>query len=290
MTQIAIVGAGIAGLNAALTLQDAGLSCTLYEASNHVGGRMHSDTMTWGDGMVSDWCGEFIDAEHTTIYQLIKRFSLRTIDLSAGRTEQAQTTVYFSRRYYREEELSEGFRDLVPLVQRQLQDVGPLTTHTHFTAEGLRLDQLSVYEWIEQYVQGGHDTPVGRLLNASCTGFYGLNTYEQSALNLLYLFGSRDPAKGSVTARPMQASSKIVGGNAQLPQALARSLPQESIHLDHQLVAIERTHDTSLLLTFATAGETLEVHCDRAILALPFSVLRHVDYRLAGFDALKEGY
>src|SRR5713226_9321943 len=69
MAQIAIVGAGIAGLNAALTLQDAGLSCTIYEASNRIGGRMHSDAMTWADGMVSEWCGEFIDADHGTIHQ-----------------------------------------------------------------------------------------------------------------------------------------------------------------------------------------------------------------------------
>ena len=52
MTQIAVVGAGIAGLNAALTLQDAGLSCRIYEASDRIGGRMHSDTTTWVDGMV----------------------------------------------------------------------------------------------------------------------------------------------------------------------------------------------------------------------------------------------
>ncbi len=59
MPRIAIVGAGIAGLNAALTLQDVGLSCSIYEASNRIGGRMHSDTTTWADGMVSGWCGEF---------------------------------------------------------------------------------------------------------------------------------------------------------------------------------------------------------------------------------------
>ena len=40
MTQIAVVGAGIAGLNATLTLHDAGLSCTIYEASNRIGGQM----------------------------------------------------------------------------------------------------------------------------------------------------------------------------------------------------------------------------------------------------------
>ena len=53
MSQIAIVGAGIAGLTAALTLQDAGLACTIYEASNRIGSRIHSDALTWGDGMGS---------------------------------------------------------------------------------------------------------------------------------------------------------------------------------------------------------------------------------------------
>ena len=40
---IAIVGAGISGLTAALTLQDKGLAATVYEASPRIGGRMHSD-------------------------------------------------------------------------------------------------------------------------------------------------------------------------------------------------------------------------------------------------------
>jgi predicted NAD/FAD-binding protein len=63
-THIAIIGTGIAGLNGALTLQDAGLACGMYEASNRIGGRKHSDTTTWADGMVSKWCGEFIDSDH----------------------------------------------------------------------------------------------------------------------------------------------------------------------------------------------------------------------------------
>ena len=54
MPRIAIVGAGIAGLGAALTLQDAGLSCSIYEASHRIGGRIHSDALTWADGMVSE--------------------------------------------------------------------------------------------------------------------------------------------------------------------------------------------------------------------------------------------
>ena len=196
MTQIAIVGAGIAGLNAALTLQDAGLSCRIYEASDRIGGRMHSDTTTWVDGMVSEWCGEFIDADHETMHQLIKRFGLRTIDLGGGRTDQTRIVLYFRNRYYRAEELAGDFQALAPLLQQQAQEAGFPTTHARFTQEGFRLDHLSVYDWIEQYVEGGHNAPVGHLLDNACTGYFGLDTSEQSSLNLVYMFGSPVPFEG----------------------------------------------------------------------------------------------
>ena len=288
MPRIAIVGAGIAGLNAALTLQDADLSCSIYEASNRIGGRMHSDAITWADGMVSEWCGEFIDGDHETIHQLIKRFGLKTVDLGRGRADRAQSVMYFFNRFYGAEELAGDFQALAPLLQQQVQEAGFPTTHALFTETGFRLDHLSVYDWIEQYVEGGHDAPVGHLLDNACTGYFGLDTGEQSSLNLVYMFGSPDPSRGSTTPRPMQGSSKIVGGNEQLPLAIARSLPEGCIHLRHQLVALERKSDASLTLTFATAGGSSEVHCEYAILALPFSTLRRVDYRRAGFDPLKQ--
>jgi monoamine oxidase len=81
--------------------------------------------------------------------------------------------------------------------------------------------------------------------------------------------------------RPLQGSSKIAGGNEQLPLAIARSLPEDCIHLRHQLIALERNRDDSLILTFATAGGSSEVQCERAIRTLPFSTLRRVDYRRA---------
>lgn len=289
MNHIAIVGAGIAGLNAALTLQDAGLSCSIYEASNRIGGRMHSDATSWADGMVSEWCGEFIDADHDTLHQLIKRFGLSTVDLGGGRTAPSQSILYFHNGYYHAEKLAEDFEVLAPLLHQQCQEAGFPTTHAHFTPEGMRLDNMSVYEWIEQYVQGGHETAVGHLLANGCTGFYGLDTHEQSALNLVYLFGLPDTGRGSsITSGPLQVSRKIVGGNEQLPLALAHSLQQGSIYVNHQLVALERTSDAALTLTFATADGTIQVQCDHVILALPFSTLRHIDYERAGFDLLKQ--
>ncbi|HLG76158.1 MAG TPA: FAD-dependent oxidoreductase, partial [Ktedonobacteraceae bacterium] len=243
MPRIAIVGAGIAGLNAALTLQDAGLSGTIYEASDRIGGRIHSDSTTWADGMVSEWCGEFIDSNHETIYRLIKRFGLRTVALGGGETEQARSILYLLNRYQSAEVLAEDFEALAPLLHQQFQDAGFPTTYAHFTPEGKRLDHLSVYEWIEQYVQGGHEGLLGHLLENACTGLYGLNTREQSALNLVYLFGSPDSVRSLIASGPMQSSCKIMGGNQQLPRVIADSLPSDSLRLSHQLVALERTPD-----------------------------------------------
>src|SRR5262249_6829561 len=55
--RIAIVGGGIAGLNGALTLLDAGYACTIYEASSRIGGRMHSDTTSMANGPATENCG-----------------------------------------------------------------------------------------------------------------------------------------------------------------------------------------------------------------------------------------
>ena len=287
MPEIAIVGAGIAGLSAALTLQDAGLSCTIYEASNRIGGRMHSDTTTWADGMVSEWCGEFIDSDHKMIQQLIRRLGLETTNLGQRRKDRTQSVMYLFNRYYGAEELARDFKALASILQPQVQEAGFPTTHTHFTETGYRLDHLSVYDWIEQYIEGGHNVPLGHLLDNACTGYFGLDTPMQSSLNLVYMFSSWTEEEEEDSGL-MQGSCKIVGGNEQLPRAMARGLPQESIHLNHQLVAIKRNSNDSITLSFTTANGFLEIHCEHAILALPFSTLRRVDYRQAGFDALKQ--
>ena len=57
--RIAIVGGGIAGLNAAYQLKKAGLRATVYEAKNRLGGRIFSTSHAVNRGLVVDCRGAF---------------------------------------------------------------------------------------------------------------------------------------------------------------------------------------------------------------------------------------
>jgi len=39
--------------------------------------------LTWAMVLSSEWCGEFIDADHETLWHLIKRFGLTTGQVAA---------------------------------------------------------------------------------------------------------------------------------------------------------------------------------------------------------------
>lgn len=60
MTDVAIVGGGIAGLAAARTLRNAGIRCTLFEATDTLGGRVNSErfddiTVDYGFQLLNSW-------------------------------------------------------------------------------------------------------------------------------------------------------------------------------------------------------------------------------------------
>src|SRR5712691_1332675 len=132
-SRIAIIGGGIAGLNAALTLQDAGIASTVYEASDRVGGRMHSDTTSWLNGQTSEHCGELIDTGHKTILGLANRFNLARADLLAAEPAHSTDTDYFFGRYYTQTQANADFNPVWNNVKKDLNAAGYPTLFNLFT-------------------------------------------------------------------------------------------------------------------------------------------------------------
>ncbi|HYD65737.1 NAD(P)/FAD-dependent oxidoreductase [Azospirillum sp.] len=71
--RILVIGAGISGLASARTLADAGASVTIFEAADHVGGRMISEEV---DGAPMDCGAQFLSAAYTTIPALMEAAGL----------------------------------------------------------------------------------------------------------------------------------------------------------------------------------------------------------------------
>lgn len=285
--RIAIVGAGIAGLTAALVLQDAGLVSTIYEASARLGGRIYSDANVWGKPLVIEWGGQFIDSDHGLILHLARRFNLSIVDLNANLPRDAQPTFYLSGRYYPFAELLEDFQPIREIIHEQLQAIGPtLPDYQQATIEGCRLDQLSLADWIARYIPGGRCARLGRLLDAAYTAQYGVNSEKQSALNLVTTLDVQ-AGNGRFGLGPSDERYGLASSAQQLPIAIAQSLPEQSIQFQHYLVSLHQ-EKKRVTLTFKTPQGFQEAVYDHVILTLPFSVLRRIDYQEAGFDVQKQ--
>ena len=243
--RIAIVGGGIAGLTCALHLADQGLASTVYEASGRIGGRMFSNTSGyWDDNQVSEWGGELIDRGHETIHGLADRFRLTLDNVRAAEPDDSVDTYYFLGKYYRTAQAEKDFKPVFELVTADEAAAPFPTTFNNSTAARRELDNMSVFDWIETRVEGGHDTPFGLLLDAAYAIEYGADTTEQSALNLVYLLAFQpDPEKFEIFGESDE-SFHIRGGNQQLPRAIARHLGMDTVvQRSMRLVSLRQTAD-----------------------------------------------
>ena len=287
--RIAIIGGGIAGLSAALALQDKGVYADVYESSSRPGGRMHSDwqefgTGFWDNGQQAELCGELIDTDHKTILQLAQRFGLGTVDMLQAQPNGTEDTYWIFGSDYPYAAASIDFKPVHNTLQGQIQQTSYPTLYNSFTPAGEMFDKMTLYDWITQFVPGGHSSRLGALLNAAYNEEYGAETTDQSALNLIYLLGYKaGPGTWSIYGASDERYH-IVGGNAKLPVAIANALPSGSVHLGYRMTSIATNDDGSIAVSFDNGTS---ITADHVVLCMSFSVLRKLNYKKAGFDPRK---
>lgn len=269
--KIVIVGAGMAGLNAAYQLQKLGLNVTIYEAANRTGGRMYTLQHIFGENITTDIGGEFVDATHLDIIDLVKEFNLELYDLRMETL--TKKTFYFKGQHYNEKELADA---LQPFAAKILKDILLLPEIKNFTTAS----SIEIYD--HQSV-AGYVTALGisgwlyNFLYIIFTSEFGLEAKEQSALNFLTMFVAPVNSENNYQLFGNEHEVfKIKGGSQHLTNTIALSL-KNNIFLQHKLVAID-SKNNSAILSFINNGKKVIVPADYVVMTLPFTILRNISF------------
>jgi len=258
-TEVAIVGAGLAGLSAALRLQEARVGFTLYEARPRAGGRTLTDRTTF-PGRWVDLGGELVDSWHSRVHRLCSMFGVELLD--RWRPGLTALTVVAGGRRYTLEDLKQVEETVSARLRERLGGFSkdPLLV-TAAAPHGLeRIDAMSAGELLRS-LDLGEWLP---LIERGFTSLYG---------------GEPDTASGLVLAADVlgvgpESDERYTyrGGASSLVERMVAALHREAIRYEAPLEALSRAPDGRYRLE--VGGQT--VTAGAVVLALPFSTLREV--------------
>lgn len=264
--RIAVIGAGIAGLNAAYRLQKAGITATVYEARNRPGGRMLSTTIN--HGLNIDLGAELINTDHRDMRALAKTFGIPLFDKlkDARRLPYPTEAYFFDGASISEAQLA---NDLAELAGQIGADAGLLDSDWDTYAPSF--DQLSVADYLDHHADKIPAPYIHALMENAMRTEFGVEAAESSALQLLFMLPMVDGQSVELLSYSDEAFA-VQGGSAAITNALAAALAG---HIQYGAVLKGIAHrDGRYGLDF---GEQGRAEADVVIVTLPFPALRRVN-------------
>ena len=150
--------------------------------------------------------------------KLAKRFDLPLDNLLAAQPHRSDDIYHFFGGYYAKSRADQDFLAVSDRIASDADAAGFPTTFDSNTPAGRALDRMSVHEYIERRIPGGHRSPLGALLDAAYVIEYGADSTEQSALNLIFLLGFQPQQRSLSVFGESDEKFHIRGGNQQLPE------------------------------------------------------------------------
>ena len=261
MKNVIVIGAGVAGLTAAVQLAEADWSVIVLEASDRVGGRIRTTHV--GD-VALELGAEFVHGKPPELLARLHELGLEKYELGG-------TDISFSpdgALYPHDDAASDGEEDNPFSLLEQL---------TRWS-EAHPDEDLSFSEWLARH-------PVSADQAASATGFVeGFNAADATEISVRSL-AVQQRAEDSIEG---DTSFHVRGGYDRLTDALVQRLRRAGgrVALRARVAEVQWTRGYARCL--CEDGQTFSA--DRAVITLPLGVLRHGDVRFipAPADVLQQ--
>lgn len=273
---VVVIGAGLAGLNAALQLSDAGVDVLVLEASDRLGGRV--ETRDFGEGPVEAG-GTTYGPTHRRGLALLARFGIETRPLA----EEIRFAYSVNGVLSGPDDWPTSAGNLTVGSEREIL---PSRIDNYFMQAFLPFTGLE--EWLDpRYAE--YDIPFGDFLRAKGVSDEAIrlvnmciNTDDVEKVSALSIFrdalkwreiGYVDPKNfnqyGDAQYRPVLAP----GGNVQLPTAMAAALGRP-VRLGKRVTSVSQNARGAVV----ACADGSEFRARRVVVAAPIMTLRRIRF------------
>ncbi|MCU1405065.1 MAG: FAD-dependent oxidoreductase, partial [Glaciihabitans sp.] len=266
---VVIVGAGASGLTAATALRTAGLSVTVLEARDRVGGRLWTNSI---NGQMFEIGGQWVSPDQEALIETLGALGLSTYprfrDGESVYVAKDGTAGRFSGEIFPTSAVTQDeLRRLIETLDTLTAEINVRAPWEHPSAA--EYDAISFKAWLEKQTddEEARDNIALFIADAMLTK----PAHAFSLLQALLMSASAGSFSNLVDA-DFILDKRVVGGLQQVPLLLAAQLG-ENVHLNQPVKRLEWSDSSATAIT-----ENLRVEARYAIVAVPPNLYGRIDY------------